>query len=125
MKNQPISALMQPHADVIAMDMSVSEVEAFLTAHRRSWAPVVADHGEVIGVLSDADLVRLRASGRDPDRKKAWQVSTYRPLCVDPQTTIGEVAKAMVERRIHHVVVTEDGYIRGVVSALDFVKTFV
>jgi len=44
---------------------------------------------------------------------------------VTPGTAVGDVARLMVEHRIHHVVVTEGGAIRGVVSALDFVKAFV
>lgn len=125
MKDQPISNLMQAQTETISMDLSMKEVESFLASHRLSWAPVVGDAGEVIGVISDVDLVRRHAEGRDLATTKAWQISTYRPICVAPATTVGAVAQIMVNKRIHHVVVTEGDAIRGVVSSLDFVRTFV
>ena len=99
MKDQPISTLMHARVDAISMDMSVSEVEAFFAGHHLSWAPVVADNGGVVGVRINADLIRQHTQGRDPDKKKTWQISTYRPLCVDPQTTISATARMMVERQ--------------------------
>jgi len=47
---------------------------------------------------------------------------TYKPISVDQATPLGEVARLMVERRIHHVVVTGDAGLAGVVSSLDFVR---
>jgi CBS domain-containing protein len=46
-------------------------------------------------------------------------------VTVRPDATLGEVARLMVESNIHHVVVTDGNEIKGVVSALDFVRTFV
>ena len=46
------------------------------------------------------------------------------PLGVDAATPIAEVARQMVERHMHHVVVTDKGRVVGVVSALDFVRRF-
>jgi CBS domain-containing protein len=44
---------------------------------------------------------------------------------VGPETPLAEVARHMMERGIHHVVVVEDDSLVGVVSSLDFVRTFV
>ena len=125
MKHEPISRLMQPHTRTLAADDSITAVEAFLLQHGLSWAPVLGDDDELLGVVSSSDLVRFRRSALDPDTTAAWQLCTYRPISVGPETTVGEVARLMVERHIHHVVVIEQGRIRGCVSALDFVKTFV
>jgi signal-transduction protein with cAMP-binding, CBS, and nucleotidyltransferase domain len=124
MKDQPISSLMQAQTATVSMDLSAKDVESFLASHQLSWAPVVGDAGEIIGVISDADLLRRHAQGRDLETKKAWQISTFRPICVDLATTVGAVARIMVDKRIHHVVVTEGGAICGVVSSLDFVRIF-
>ena len=42
-----------------------------------------------------------------------------------PDVPVSEVARLMVTRGVHHVVITEDNEIRGIVSALDFVKQFI
>ena len=125
MKHQPISALMQPHTRALAADDSIEAVESFLSRHGLSWAPVLGDSGELLGVVSTADLVRFHRDQRDPASTAAWQLCTYRPIAVSPTTTVSEVARLMIDRHIHHVVITEHGIIRGCVSALDFVKTFV
>jgi len=76
----------------------------------------------VVGVISATDLLQFHAQERDPATVRAWQLCTYKPISVDQATPLGEVARVMVERRIHHVVVTGDAGLVGVVSSLDFVR---
>ena len=125
MKHEPISRLMQTHTQVIGADDRIVAVEAFLKLHHLSWAPVVADAGELIGVLSLSDLLRFHFDKRDAEATAAWQLCSYRPITVSPATPVGTVASLMIERHIHHVVVTEGGTIRGVVSALDLVRALI
>jgi len=120
----PISALMSPDVVTLSLEDTVAEVEARFAEQQIGWAPVVDEAGRLMGVLSTADLVRFRAEGRDLEAVPAWQLSTYRPITVSPDTPARMVARRMVEAGIHHVVVTEHGWIRGVVSALDFVRAY-
>jgi CBS domain-containing protein len=53
----------------------------------------------------------------------AWQLCTYKPVTVQGDASIQEVARLMVERQIHHVVVVEQGRVAGVVSSLDLLRT--
>lgn len=124
MKDQPISTLMQRRTQTVSMDASMREVEEFLTREGLSWAPVTDDKGELVGVISDADLRRFFLCEGDP-ATPAWRQCTYRPMGVSPDTTVSAVASLMIERRIHHVVVTDQGRIIGVVSSLDLVKTLI
>lgn len=124
MKNQPISTVMQKRTMTVSLDDSVQSVEDFLTREGVSWAPVVDEKGELLGVISDVDLRRFHVNKGDPVTP-AWRQCTYRPLSVSPDTTVSTVARLMVERRIHHVVVSEDGRINGVVSSLDLLKTLI
>jgi CBS domain-containing protein len=43
------------------------------------------------------------------------------PITVSPDTPIGEVAKTLVDRHVHRVLVTENRELRGVISSLDVV----
>ena len=78
-----------------------------------------------IGVVSGADLLKFHAQGRDPLAVPAWQLCSYKPISVGIDTPVHEVARLMVDRHVHHVVVTEGSSVVGVVSSLDFVRTFV
>lgn len=125
MRDEPISRLMQVRTRAIPADDKIPAVEFFLTSQGLHWAPVIGDSGDLIGVISATDLVRFHAEEREDHTIAAWQLCTYRPITVDVGTPIAAVAQLMHEKHIHHVVVTEHGGMRGVVSSLDFVKTFI
>ena len=55
---------------------------------------------------------------------QAWQRCSYKPITVGADTPISDVARMMIDSKIHHVVVTDTQGIAGVVSSLDFVRAF-
>lgn len=122
--NAPVSSLMQREVWSIDIDASIAEVERLFTERRLTWAPVLESRVTAIGVISAADLVQFNAQGRDPTSVRAWQLCTYKPISVGPDTPIGDVARLMVEHDIHHVIVSDSGGMVGVVSSMDFVRTF-
>ena len=62
--------------------------------------------------------------GKDPKAVKAWEICTYRPIEVTPDTPAIEVAELMLTHQVHHVVVMDNEALMGIVSALDFVRLF-
>jgi CBS domain-containing protein len=70
-------------------------------------------------VASATDLLKF------PADRKAWQLCSYKPISVEANTPVGEVAQLMVHHRIHHAVVMNASGMVGVVSSLDFVRLFV
>lgn len=122
--NAPVSSLMQREVWSIDIDASIAEVERLFTERRLSWAPVLESKFTAIGVISAADLMQFNAQGRDPTSVRAWQLCSYKPISVGPDTPIGDVARLMVEHDIHHVIVGDSSGMVGVVSSMDFVRTF-
>jgi CBS domain-containing protein len=118
-----ISSLMQRQIRSIDMDDTVGQAAAMLASHGLSWAPVLDAARAVIGVISATDLLQFAARNGDPMTVRAWQLCTYKPISVDQATPLGEVARTMVQRQVHHVVVTDESGLVGVVSSLDFVRT--
>ena len=122
--SQAISSLMQREVCSVGPDDTVQAVEAQMVARGLSWVPVVDANGVVLGVISSVDLLRFHADGKEAAKVCAWQICTYKPIVVRPDTPVSEVARLMVETNVHHVVVTEGADIKGVVSSFDFVRTF-
>ena len=120
-----VSSLMQRRVRTIDVDDTVAEIEGLFARERLSWAPVTTSNGEVVGVISATDLLRFHASGQDAAPMMAWQLCTYKPITVAPDTTLEELARLMIAQGIHHVVVKDAKEIAGVVSSLDFVRTFI
>lgn len=122
--NAPISSLMNRQVHVIDMDDTVAQVEALFAREGIGWAPVVEGNRAMLGVISAADLMQFHARQQDPNTVKAWQLCTYKPITVPQDVLASDVARVMVERNIHHVVVIDSTGIAGVVSSMDFVRTF-
>jgi len=123
--NEPVSTLMKHPVLPLKMDHTVAEVEQFFATHGLSWAPVIERDKLAVGVISTTDLLQFHARGGDAAQARAWQMCTYKPITVDASTPLVEVAREMVARKLHHVVVTQAGEVAGVVSSLDFVQAFI
>src|SRR5690242_17285855 len=105
--NPTISELM--HRDVVTIDMDdrVDAVQRLFAQRHLSWAPVRDADGAVVGVLSLSDLDRLHAEGRDAHAVPAWQACSYKALAAAPGERAADVARRMVDRHLHHVVVMD------------------
>ena len=123
--NRPISHIMTKTVWTVAMEDTGEKVEELLNRRSLSAVPVVDENDGIFGIISSADLQHLHAAKRNLKAVRAWELCTYKPVAVRPSTSIGEVAKLMIKKRIHHVPVTENGKLCGIVSALDFVEQFV
>lgn len=121
--HDPISSMMTTQTISVAMDASVAQVEEMMRKHQISALPVIDnDEGAIIGIVSVRDLMRLHAEKRDPGVVRAWEICTYKPLEMNPEASVSDVAKMMVEKGVHHVLISEKKHLVGIVSALDFVK---
>ena len=122
--NAPISSMMNSPVLTVSMDDKVQAIEQFMHRHHLSWVPVREPNGAIIGVVSAAELMQFHALKKDPAAVAAWQVCSYKPLTVSAEASIAEVARLMLEQRLHHVIVTDRGTSVGIVSSLDFVRRF-
>lgn len=120
--SRPISTLMTRHVHTVGIDDPIDEVASLMESKQLQWVPVLDETRELVGVISQSDLLHARTRQVNGAAPNAWQVCSYRPLVVTPDTPIELVARQMVERQVHHVVVASPpGRIEGVVSSLDFV----
>lgn len=135
--------LMTTALTVIPREMSLQAAARLLLQAQVSGAPVVDADGVCVGILSAWDYL-IRVSGGDwPDRRMAgnpgcahlaWpqlacdaasdvrvdQCMTADPYTVAPKTSIGELARAMVDAHIHRIVVVDHaGRPTGIVSSTD------
>jgi CBS domain-containing protein len=123
---QPISAMMQPVAASVRAEDTVAQAAEEMLRYGVSFVPVLdSDGGPPLGVITMDELMDFRNGDRDPYAVRAGDICADKPAEVGPNTPVGEVARLMVAREIHHVIVTENRNILGVVSSLDFVRQFI
>lgn len=123
--DRPITSMMSTALQTVRADDSIEAVADELRRTGLSFVPVVdSPRGKPIGMISADDIVRFQASRRDAATVRAWEICSYKPVEVEASATVSEVAQLMLERQVHHVVVTDNNEVVGIVSSLDFVKEF-
>lgn len=92
--------------------------------HKRVGALVIiADGGEIAGVVSERDIVReVARRGADCLGDAVKTVMSRDVVTARPNETIDECLARMTDRRIRHLPVVEHGQLGGIVSIGDLVK---
>jgi CBS domain-containing protein len=115
-------------ADVLTVDeaMPVGPLLDLMTAAHVQAVPVVGVDGELVGIVSQEDiLVGGLGLGRGdgPDDLTVGDIMTAPAMSVTREASLDSVARMMWQFRIHHVpVIDEQQGVIGIVSALDFCR---
>lgn len=107
----------------IGPDATLSEAVTALHDHRIGALVVSSDGSDLVGIMSERDIVRgLATSGRDVlDASVASVMTSTVETCV-PEDSIAVVMARMTTGRFRHLPVVVDGELLGVVSIGDVVK---
>jgi CBS domain-containing protein len=102
---------------------SVAEVAQQLSVRRIGSVLVLNDRSEVVGIVSERDVVRATAShGATALELEARQVMTRDVVTCDPDDSIEEVMQTMTSGRFRHLPVVQHGELLGLISIGDVVK---
>ena len=111
---------------------AVGEDDSLAVAgHRMAWLgcrhlPVTRAE-EVVGVLSDRDLLAWRANGRtlDGPEDQVRMAMTAPAIVATPDETAAEAAARMIAERIDCLPVVQHGRLVGMVTSLDLIGAHV
>ena len=101
----------------------VADAIAMLNKHNIGAVVVVDSGGEVAGILSERDVVRLL--GRDPVgalKRPISECMTANVVSCSRDTPIASLMEQMTRFRIRHIPIIEEGELVGIVSIGDVVK---
>jgi CBS domain-containing protein len=80
---------------------------------------VVLDEGNLVGIVTERDLVNVVAEGRDPRTTTVGERMTRDLDTVEPKTDIAEAAEHMARLKIRHLPVMQEGALAGIISIRD------
>ncbi len=101
----------------------VTAIAQALAQHRIGAALVRGQDGEVLGIVSERDIVRAVArEGAAALSHTARDLMTADLVTVSPATSVAEGLALMTQRRCRHLPVMEHGKLAGMVSIGDLVK---
>jgi CBS-domain-containing membrane protein len=124
----------------VAADATVLEAARMLVNCQISAAPVVDDAGLMVGIVSEADLLRpdpsqgatLAGAGDGPAgslmeayRRPVVDVMTRNVLTADEETTLDELARLMIEHRLKRIPIVRGGAVVGIVSRVDLLRALI
>lgn len=99
------------------------EAAAKLMTERRIGSVLVREGDEVVGILSERDIVRtIAAKGAAALGMPVSSAMTREVVFGHPSDTVDRVLGLMTERRIRHLPVKDGGRLIGLVSIGDVVK---
>lgn len=100
----------------------LKEVTKIFGEKRITGVPVINEAGELVGVLSETDIIRKTNSIGAWSPSTAGQIMTKPAVTVAPGETLQRVCELMLNRRIHRVVVAEDKKISGIITTMDILR---
>jgi CBS domain-containing protein len=126
--------VMSIHPVTVREGTPVKEALRLLADHHITVMPVVTESGMVVGVVSEADLIRevlpldpraheIPPAQRGPRARVVDEVMRVRVLAVHPDTDLAEAVELLVSSIAKSVpVVDRDGHLEGVLSRSDVVR---
>ena len=86
---------------------------------RQTGSILVMDGDELLGIVTERDVMKAVARGADLARTPVRAVMTSTVVTVTPDTTVPEAARHMATRWIRHLPVVVEGRVVGMVSQRD------
>lgn len=117
-------------ADIMTKaSISDSATDTVKAAASLMWAQqtgslLVVDGDDLLGIITERDVMKSVARGLDPSEVTVEEVMTTDVVTVAPDVSLYEVARLMAARWIRHVPVVDDDGIVGMVSQRDLVGVF-
>ncbi|MBE3605081.1 CBS domain-containing protein [bacterium] len=107
----------------VAPTATIAEVAATLNRNRIGAAPVIAEDGALVGIISERDVIRgIAEHGESVLAFPASHLMTREVQTCAPDDPIVELMETMTLRRIRHLPVIRGGALAGIVSIGDVVK---
>jgi CBS domain-containing protein len=119
----PITTYMADEVVTVGPDATLRRA-AEVIAEASIGCIVVGTVDEAEGVLSERDVVRAIAEGRDPDTTTVAEIESTRLVWATTDATIASVANEMMEDYVRHVLVGDDGTVAGIVSMRDVITAY-
>lgn len=99
------------------------EIANKLAAKRIGAIVVVGGHGDVVGIVSERDIIRmLGADGPECLKRPVSESMTRSVVTCQESDTLEEIMAMMTARRFRHLPVVEEGALIGIISIGDVVK---
>jgi signal-transduction protein with cAMP-binding, CBS, and nucleotidyltransferase domain len=103
---------------------SVLDIAKKMLAENISSIPITDDEGEIVGILTERDMIKIIANKLPPAGISAMSLMSFPTVTVKKNAPIEEAAKIMATRKLRHLIV-EDTYgndVVGIITVTDLAR---
>jgi CBS domain-containing protein len=112
-----VADLMTAQVRHVTRHQSIGHVRELLTQHGIHCLPVVNAEKEPVGIVTSLDLVSTQS-----DETPVGQVMTQGVFTIPKYADVHLAARMMRNHRIHHLIVTHEQEIVGILSSFDLLR---
>lgn len=139
--------IMTKEVITVDLEMGVEELARLLWENKIGGAPVVDSQGQLLGVVTENDLIdqnkkvhiptvlsildsmiflespnKLDQEIKKMTGTKVGDIYSPHPITVSESATLEELASIMADRKVHTLPVTKDGKLVGIIGKSDLIK---
>jgi CBS domain-containing protein len=112
-----IADLMSKNVITAQPHHTVEHVRAMMNKNRILAVPIVGPEGEAVGIVTSSDLMNGHKDGSPVNK-----VMTENVYKLPAYNNVDVAARVMRKNKIHHVVVTHEQEVVGIISSFDLLK---
>lgn len=124
MRSVLVKDYMTKNVATLSPDMEVSHATQYLIAHNISGAPVLDEHGRLVGILTERDCLKVAMQSAYAGAPVGL-VSDYmspEPEWVTPEQSIVTLAEMFIAGKFHRYPVIDNGRLVGIISRRDVMR---
>jgi CBS domain-containing protein len=119
---QTVREAMTTRPTCVPPEATVAQAAKLLAEENVGSLPV-ADGDDLIGIVTDRDLVvNVLAKGLDPNSIRVAEVSSGKPVVAKPDEPLDEALRRMAEKQVRRLPVVEDGRLVGILAQADVAR---
>ena len=120
-----ISEFMDEVVPILSPDTPIIDAVDFLLHHGVTGAPVVDAKGQLLGIITETDLLKLVTKGiggRPPEKETVSEYMTRDVVTVPPTVDIYYVAGLFLNNKFRRLPVVDQGRIVGAITRYDLLR---
>jgi len=124
MRSMLVKKYMSKNVVTLTPEMDLLRAGHVLISHEITGAPVLDEHGKLVGILSERDCMRvaIQADYHGIPGGIVKDHMSVNPQSVDPGDSILKLAQLFLNGRFHRYPVLDNGHLVGVISRRDVMR---
>ena len=134
MRRDRVADYMTTDTVTLSESARLREGMELILVRRVRHVPIIGDAGELVGIVSDRDMMRAMPSPLSPptpeeyeallDQTPIERIMTREPLTVEADTPVREAVLLMLDKKISGLPVVRDGTVVGLFTQTDALRGY-